>query len=97
MESPKTCLDLPLNILYRVVKFLPPWDIEKLSCVNKRLREASLPALFRAIRFEFSKAGFDGLNRLPDSDIRHYVVSLTYMAPEILKPGKASSLRDSVS
>lgn len=89
MNRPEARLDLlHSDILNRVVKFLPPWEIEDLSCVNKRLREASLPVLFRAVRFEFSKTGLNGLKRLSDSDIRQHVVSLTYVAPEILKPGK---------
>ncbi|KAJ5111418.1 hypothetical protein N7532_001953 [Penicillium argentinense] len=87
MNGPKARLDLlHSSILSRVVGYLGPWDIEVLSCVNKRLRAASLPVLFRAVKFEFSKTGLNGLKRLSGSDIRQYVVSLTYVAPEILKP-----------
>jgi hypothetical protein len=91
MNSPRIRLDLlTSDILSRIVGFLQPGDIEELSCVNKRLRDASIPLLFRAVRFEFSKSSLNGLKRLSNSDIRHHVVSLTYVAPEILKPGKTS-------
>ncbi|KAJ5450745.1 uncharacterized protein N7458_007194 [Penicillium daleae] len=87
MNSPRIRLDLlTSDILSRIVGFLQPGDIEELSCVNKRLRDASIPLLFRAVRFEFSKSSLNGLKRLSNSDIRHHVVSLTYVAPEILKP-----------
>lgn len=89
MNHSKPHLDLlHSSILYRVAIYLGPWDIEELSCVNKRLRAASLSVLFRAVKFEFSKTGLNGLERISDSDIRQHVVSLTYVAPEILKPGK---------
>lgn len=89
MKCPEVRLDfLPSDLLCRVVGFLPAWEIEKFSCVNKRLREVSLPVLFRAVRFEYSKASLNGLKRLSNSDIRQQVVSLTYIAPEILKPGE---------
>lgn len=91
MNSPRIRLDLlHSDILSRIVRFLQPGDIEELSCVNKRLRDASIPALFRAVRFEFSKSSLNGLKRLSNSNIRQHVVSLTYVAPEILKPGKAN-------
>ncbi|CAG8221984.1 unnamed protein product, partial [Penicillium nalgiovense] len=77
---------LPSDLLCRVVGFLPAWEIEKSSCVDKRLREVSLPVLSRAVRVEYSKASLNGLKRLTNSDIRQQVASLTYIAPETLKP-----------
>jgi hypothetical protein len=91
MNNPRIRLDLlHSDILSRIVRFLQLGDIEELSCVNKRLRDASIPVLFRAVRFEFSKSSLNGLKRLSDSNIRQHVVSLTYVAPEILKPGKTN-------
>ncbi|CEO59494.1 hypothetical protein PEBR_19184 [Penicillium brasilianum] len=87
MNGARIRLDLlHSDILSRIVRFLQPGDIEELSCVSKRLRNASIPVLFRAVRFEFSRSSLNGLKRLSGSDIRHHVVSLTYVAPEILKP-----------
>lgn len=89
MNEPRVPLDhLQSDILFRVMIFLQPGDVEELSCVNKRLREASIPVLFSAVRFEFSKSSLYGLIQLSGSDIRQHVVSLTYVIPEILKMGK---------
>jgi hypothetical protein len=93
MESPTLRLDPPhSDILARFMAFLEPEDIEALSCTNKRLREVSIPLLFQAVRFEFSKSSLNGLQRLSNSDIRQHVLSLTYVAPEILKSGKAKCI-----
>lgn len=76
------------------MEFLQPGDIENLSCVNKRLRNVSIPILFRAVRFELSKFRLNGLKRLSYSDTRHHVlslISLIYLASKILKPGGTSS------
>ena len=89
MNRPEARLDLlPSDILCRIVNFLPPWEIEGLSCANKKLREASIPVLFPAVKFEFSKTSLNELKNLSDSNIRQHVISLTYVAPEILRPGK---------
>ena len=98
MNSSRIRLDLlDSDILSRVVRFLQLGDIEELSCVNKRLREASIPVLFSAVRFEFSKSSLNGLKRLSNSDIRQHVASLTYVAPEILKPGKRRILTEALA
>lgn len=80
---------LPTEILYVVVEHLFVQDMRHLSCASGRLREVCMPNLFRNVRFPFSDSGFDGLRRLLLSDVRHYVVSFTYVIPELLRPGKA--------
>lgn len=91
MNCPGVRLDLlHSGLLSRIVGFLQLSDIEALSCVNKRVRESCLPVLFRAVRFEFSKTALNGLIRLSDSNVRQHIVSLTYVAPEILKTGMST-------
>lgn len=80
---------LPAELLYLVVKQLLIQDLKHLSCVSKRLRNVCLPYLFHEVRFSCSASGLDGLRRLMLSDVRQYVVSFTYMIPELLRPGKA--------
>jgi hypothetical protein len=79
---------LPTEIIREVVNNLCTWDITELSCVSRKLRKVCLPSLFRRVKFEFSQSGFDKLQSLLKSDARHHVVSFTYDAPELLKPGK---------
>jgi hypothetical protein len=93
MNHPKPSLDLlHSSILCRIVVYIEPWGIEELSCVKKRLRAASLSVVFCAVKFEFSKIGLNALEHISDSEICQHVVSLTYVAPEILKPGKIFAL-----
>jgi hypothetical protein len=81
---------LTAEALHVVIDLLPHWEIKQLSCANKQLREACLPFLFRHVEFQFSKAGFEDLRSLLKSEARQHVVSLTYIAPELLNPGKYS-------
>lgn len=76
--------------LHLIIDLLSLSDIKQLSSVNTRLREACLPFLFRHIKFQFSKIGFDDLRSLSNSDARHHVISFTYIVPELLNPGKHS-------
>lgn len=78
---------LPTPILCMIVEMLFPEAIDSVSCVNKQLREICVPYLFRKVKFEFSKAGFDSLRSLSDSALRQYVSSLTYVVPLLLDPG----------
>ncbi|KAJ5490780.1 hypothetical protein N7539_002347 [Penicillium diatomitis] len=73
------------KLLSRIMDHLHISDIESLSCTNKRLRDAAVPILFRAVRFEFSTSSLKALESLANSDIRHHVRSLAYAAPEILR------------
>ncbi|KAJ5976625.1 hypothetical protein N7481_010332 [Penicillium waksmanii] len=77
---------LPSEILGVVVKCLFTNDMKHLSCVSKRLRDVSIPYLFRGVRFSFSDSGLLGLRRLMLSGVRQYVVSFTYVIPELLRP-----------
>ena len=47
-----------------------------------------MASLFHQVEFQFSEAGFDELKSLLKSDVRHHVVSFTYVVPELLKTGK---------
>ena len=82
---------LTAEALYLVIDLLSLSDIKQLSCTNTQLRRACLPFLFRHVEFPFSKAGFDDLRSLLESDARQHVVSFTYIVPELLNPGKHSS------
>ena len=55
---------LPTEILHAVVDLLPLWEIKRLSCASKRLRQACLSILFLRVKFEFSQAGIEGLKDL---------------------------------
>jgi hypothetical protein len=79
---------LPTEILRDIVDHLPLQDVEQLSCASKRLREVCLPSLFRRVKFEFSQAGFEQLKSIVESDVRHHVVSFTYIVPDLLRNGK---------
>ncbi|KAJ5100794.1 hypothetical protein N7456_006846, partial [Penicillium angulare] len=76
---------LPTEILFMIVQHLFIRDVKCLSCVNQRMRMICLPVLFNKVRFAFSDFGLDGLRRLALSDARQYVVSLTYVIPELLR------------
>lgn len=82
---------LPLELLHMLVDHSLYLDIKHMSCVNKRLREACLPYLFRNVRYEFSDLGLSRLWRLLLSDLCRHVVSFTYVVPELLKPGEHST------
>jgi hypothetical protein len=47
-----------------------------------------IPSIFQFVRFEFSRSGLRELRDLSNSEIRHHVVSFTYVVPELLRPGK---------
>ena len=78
---------LPTEILHAVVNYLPLWEIKYLSCASKRLRQACLSILFRHVKFEFSKAGIEGLKDLLRSNVCGHIASFTYEITELLKPG----------
>jgi hypothetical protein len=79
----------PTEILHVVVEHLLTQDLKYLSRVSEQLRKICMPYLFRNVRFSFSNSGFDKLRRLLESHVRQYVVSFTYVIPELLQPGKA--------
>ena len=94
MISSKVQLDLlDVTVLMRIMRHLQTGDIESLSCTNKRLRDVSVPILFRAVRFEFSTSSLKALKSLSNSNIRHHVRSLTYAAPGILRTGMSPDIR----
>jgi hypothetical protein len=51
-----------------------------------------LPFLFCHVGFRFSEAGFHELENLITSNVRHHVVSLAYVVPELLKTGEELSV-----
>ncbi|KAJ9315767.1 hypothetical protein DTO271D3_4023 [Paecilomyces variotii] len=77
---------LPTEILYDIRDLLQIQDIKHLSCVSKKLRQICLPLLFHEVKFRFSKPGFDELRSFIESEVRHYTVSFTYVAPQLLRP-----------
>jgi hypothetical protein len=81
---------LPTEILRDIVDHLSFRDVEPLSLASRRLREVCLPSLFRRVKFEFSEVGFERLETIIGSDVRHHVVSFKYVVPELLKDGKVS-------
>lgn len=75
------CLDnLPLEIIYLILGSLSMEELKSFSYVNKHLREASLPSLFRELTINFSKSGFEKLKGISNSEVRVHVVSLKYIA-----------------
>ncbi|PLB49079.1 hypothetical protein P170DRAFT_174660 [Aspergillus steynii IBT 23096] len=76
---------LPTELLYEIITRLSSRDVKRLSSVSERLRKVCLPYLFRNVSFEFSRSGFISLQRLLLSNLRWYVVSLTYVVPELLQ------------
>lgn len=86
------CLDnLPLEIIYLILGSLSMEELKSFSYVNKHLREASLPSLFRELTINFSKSGFEKLKGISNSEVRVHVVSLKYIAPDLINPGKRPS------
>lgn len=79
---------LPTEIFFGVAKYLDKRNLKKLSCVNRRVRDACLPFLFRKVSIEFSNAGFDLLESLLKSHLHRYIASFQYIVPELLKPGE---------
>ncbi|CAG7937912.1 unnamed protein product [Penicillium nalgiovense] len=77
---------LPTEILRVVVSHLFIQDMKHLASASKRLRDVCLPYLFHNVVFSFSDSGLDGLRLLMQSDVRQYVVSFTYLIPELLRP-----------
>ena len=78
---------LPTEILQAVVDHLAPWEIKRLSCTSKQLRQACLSILFRRVKFEFSQAGIEGLKDLLKLNVCGHIASFTYEITELLKPG----------
>jgi hypothetical protein len=78
---------LPTEILHAVVDLLPLWEIKRLSCTSKRLRQACLSILFRRVKFGFSQTGIEGLKDLLKSNVCSHVASFTYEVTELLKTG----------
>lgn len=85
---------LPTEILYDIRDLLQIQDLKRLSCVSRQLRQICLPSLFQHVEFRFSKSGFEDLQNFIESDVRHYTTSFIYVAPLLLKPGKASPSQD---
>lgn len=83
--------NLPNEILNSIVEYLGRREIKRFSSANKRMRDISLPFLFRNLRFTFSKKGFDKLENILKSQLSNYIVSVQYVVPELLNPGKNSS------
>ncbi|CAG8879497.1 unnamed protein product [Penicillium salamii] len=79
---------LPTEILRVVVSHLFIQDMKHLASASKRLRDVCLPYLFHNVVFSFSDSGLDGLRLLMQSDVRQYVVSFTYLIPELLRPAE---------
>lgn len=78
---------LPTEIKIYVTNYLRNKHVKNLSLVCRKLREVSLPRIFRNVRFQFSRSGFNALREFLLSDLCRYVVSLTYKVPELLHPG----------
>jgi hypothetical protein len=79
---------LPTEILRDIVDHLLLQDVKQLSCASKGVREVCLLSLFRRVKFEFSQAGFEQLKTVVGSDVRHHVVSFTYIVSDLLRTGK---------
>lgn len=79
---------LPPEITVYITDCLCVKDVKNLSLVCRKMREVSLSRIFRNVQFEFSHHGFNALRELSLCDLRYYVVSFTYTAPEILHPGR---------
>jgi hypothetical protein len=79
---------LPAEIMHLILTSLNSCEIKAFSLVNRRLRDVCLPSLFYRVRFNFSKAGLDGLQQLGNSTVRLHVKSLRYTVPQLINPGK---------
>ncbi|KAH6696619.1 hypothetical protein BKA61DRAFT_497630, partial [Leptodontidium sp. MPI-SDFR-AT-0119] len=73
-------------IIIIIIDLLPLWDVKDLSRTSKSVREACMPSLFRCVEIPFSTDGFNKLESLINTDARYYIVSFTYVVPELLKP-----------
>lgn len=78
---------LPIEVVQLVIHHLSCWETKQLSQVNRRLRSICIPFVFRCVRFEFSRNSLRDLKDLFTSELRHHVLSFTYVAPELLKDG----------
>lgn len=78
---------LPVEILSMIAGHLCNEDVKSLSFLCRKLREISLQYIFHDVRFEFSHSGFHALRELLLSDLRQYIVSFTYVIPQLLHPG----------
>ncbi|KAH6716425.1 hypothetical protein BKA61DRAFT_721020 [Leptodontidium sp. MPI-SDFR-AT-0119] len=76
---------LPTEISRSIIDLFAFWEVKRLSCASKSVREACLLSLFRCIEIAFSDDGFNGLKSLIELDTRYYIVSFTYVVPELLK------------
>lgn len=81
---------LPNELLCKIVEYLVKWEIKHFSLANRRMRDVSLPFLYRTFRFTFSKNGLDRLEEFLRSNLYHHVVSIQYVVPELLNPGESS-------
>ena len=79
---------LPTEILFGIVN-LDNRETKKLSHASRRIRDVCLPFLFRKVSIEFSNEAFDLLESLLKSNFHRYIVSLEYVVPKLLKPGKS--------
>jgi hypothetical protein len=78
---------LPIEVVQLVIHHLSSWETKELSRVNRRLRSICIPLIFRSVRFEFSRNSLRDLKELFTSNLRHHVISFTYVVPELLKNG----------
>lgn len=83
---------LPLEIIFAIIELLSTKDVMHLSQANKYLRGSSLPYVFRKIAITFSLDGFEQLKEISESPIHLHVVSLKYVVPELIDPGKQYAL-----
>jgi hypothetical protein len=82
--------NLPNELLCKIVEYLVKWEIKHFSLVNRRMRDVSLPFLYRSFQFTFSRKGLDKREEFLRSNICHQVVSIQYVVPELLNPGESS-------
>lgn len=80
--------ELPTEILFTVLEYLPESAILSISLTTWRLRLLSLPTLFRTLRISFSILGLERLSKVSRSHISMYVKILCYEASEIIDPCK---------
>lgn len=90
-------LDLLIEIIIHILQLLPSWQRKQLSGISRRIRVKCLLSVFQFVRFKFSRSGLRELRNLADLEIRHHVVSFTYVVPELLKPDERSFYKTSDS
>jgi hypothetical protein len=78
---------LPVEIILLITHFLSLCEVKQLSQVNKLMRVVCAPPIFQSIRLEFSYQSLQKLEALAVSELRHHVLSVTYVVPELLKEG----------